>query len=430
MMMRRSLMLLIVLLACGAAALQAGELKIPDGAQWTPQFDVERATNAWIATLPADARARSDAYFEGGYWLPLWSTLWGVGVSLLLLSGRRAARLRDWTERVVRRRALQLLLFAACFIILSWLLGLPYSIYQDWYRERQYGLSTQTFLPWLLDALKSLGVSIVLGSLFLAALYAVVRRTGARWWPWATALTTAFMLFSIVIGPVFIAPLFNDYKPMPASATQASIMSLARANGIPAGNVYVFDASKQTTRISANVSGALGTMRISLNDNLLNQTSLPEIRAVMAHEMGHYVLNHAWRAVIYYFVFFLGLFLLLHRLIDATLARWGARWGLRDRADIAGAPMALALFAICALLASPVLNTITRQAEAEADLFGVNAAREAQGFASVAMRLSTYRKISPTPLEEALFYDHPSGRTRIHMAMQWLKENPPPAAAP
>jgi STE24 endopeptidase len=207
-----------------------------------------------------------------------------------------------------------------------------------------------------------------------------------------------------------------------------SIVSLARANQIPSDNIYWFDASKQSKRISANVSGALGTMRISLNDNLLTRTSLPEMRAVMAHEMGHYVLNHVWRFVIYHFVLFLGVFYLLHRLYDNFLARRSAALGLRDRGDVAGLPAVIAIGSVIMLLLTPVTNAITRQAESEADMFGLNAAREAQGFASVAMQLSTYRKISPAPLEEILFYDHPSGRTRITMAMQWLKENPPAQA--
>ena len=107
------------------------------------------------------------------------------------------------------------------------------------------------------------------------------------------------------------------------------------------------------------------------------------------------------------------------------LSRWGPACGVADFADIAGLPLAMALLSAVLFVATPLFNTISRQAEAEADLFGVNAAREPQAMASVSMRLSTYRKISPGPVEEFLFFDHPSGRTRVHMAMQWLKENPP-----
>jgi STE24 endopeptidase len=399
---------------------------IPEAARWSASFDVNVATQAWLDTLSAAERAQSNAYFEGGYWLLLWNLLWGLGIAAVLLSGRRSARLRNWTERVTGRRALQTLLYAVLYLLLTWLLALPLSIYQEYFREHQYGLATQSFLPWFGEQCISLALLIVLGSPFIALFYWIVHRTGDRWWAWGAGLVTLYLAFAIVLSPVFIDPLFNTYKPLPDGATRDSIVSLARANGIPADNVFEFDASRQTTRISANVSGALGTTRIALNDNLLNNTSLPEIRAAMAHEMGHYVLNHMWRHVIYLAVLALAMLLLLHLSMDAVLRHWGSRLGVRDRADIAGLPLALALFSILGILATPLINTITRAAESEADIFGLNAAREPQAFASVAMRLTQYRKLDPGPVEEFLFYDHPSGRARVHMAMQWLKENPTP----
>jgi len=404
-------------------------MQIPDAAQWSTSFDVDRATQAWLDTVAGAQRLQSNAYFEGGYWLLLWNLLWGLAIAALLLSGKRSARLRDWTERVTARRWLQTLLYAVVYLLLIWVLSLPLSIYQGYFREHHYGLANQSFLPWFAEQGISLALLLVFGSVFIALLYAVVRRTGERWWAWGAGLVTLFVLLSIVIAPVFVLPLFNDYRPLPPGETRDSILSLARANGIPAGNVYVFDASKQTTRISANVAGALGTTRIALNDNLLNHTSLPEIRAVMAHEMGHFVLHHIWRSVIYLGVLTVFALLLLHWTFDWLLQRWGARLGIKDRADVAGLPLAVALLSVLGLLATPLTNTISRQQESEADIFGLNAAREPQAFASVAMRLSSYRKLTPGALEELLMYDHPSGRTRVHMAMQWLKENPPAASA-
>jgi STE24 endopeptidase len=134
-------------------------------------------------------------------------------------------------------------------------------------------------------------------------------------------------------------------------------------------------------------------------------------------------------------------FWFVQRGFDGALARWGRRLGLRDRADPAALPLALAILSLFFFLVTPVVNTIIRQAEAEADMFGIDAAREPHGFAMAAMRLSTYRKIHPGPLEEFLFYDHPSGYERVQRSMRWLQENqdnptanaplpPPPTAAP
>ena len=205
---------------------------------------------------------------------------------------------------------------------------------------------------------------------------------------------------------------------------------MARANEIPVKQVFEVDASRQTTRVSANVSGILGTTRIALNDNLLKQCTLPEIREVMAHEMGHYVLNHGAKLLTYLGIFILIGFALTRILFDAAVRRWGDRWGVRGIADPAGLPLLALIFCTLLFLATPLLNTVVRVTEREADAFGINTAREPDGMAEVALKLGAYRKLNPTPLEEFIFYDHPSGRARIRMAMDWKAANLPAGESP
>ena len=407
-------------------------LQIPAAARPGPAFDVERATQAYIDLLTPEQRARSDAYFEGGYWLQLWGLLYGFLVAAILLGSGLSRRMRDFAERRSRKPWVQVLLYGLQWVVAAFLLGLPLAIYQGFVREHQYGLATQGFGGWFGDQLKGLLVTLVLVPPVLALLYAAVRRMGARWWIGASLGAFVLTLFLMLLSPVFIDPLFNDYRPLREGPVREAVLSLARANGVPTDNVVEFDASRQTTRISANVAGFLGTTRVALNDNLLERTSGPEIKAVMGHEMGHYVLNHAFRLVVYMsLVLALG-FWFVQRGFDGALARWGRRLGLRDRADPAALPLAVAILSLFFFLVTPVVNTIIRQAEAEADMFGIDAAREPHGFAMAAMRLSTYRKIHPGPLEEFLFYDHPSGYERVQRSMRWLQENQdnPTANAP
>ncbi len=403
-------------------------LHVPEHAVAGPAFDPDRATDAWLDTLSPQQRSLSDAYFEGGYWLRLWHLLYGLAVLWALLWSGVSRRARDLAERLSRQPMISVALYGAAYILASFALTLPFTIYGDYFREHQYGLSNLSFGQWVGERLIRLALSVILGSVVISLLYAGIRRAGSRWWVWATGGAFALSIFLTMIQPVFVAPLFNDYKPLPDGPTRDALLLMARANEIPTGHLEWFDASRQTTRISANVSGMFGVTRISLNDNLLNKTSLPEIKAVLGHEMGHYVLNHLFKLTVYFTLLYGIAFAVVHGCLDRVLGRWSPRLGLRDRADPAALPLLFGLFSIVWFLLTPLTNTVVRANEAEADAFGLNASREPQGFASAAMRLSTYRKLRPGPLEEFIFYDHPSGYERVHRSMIWLKENGPAAA--
>jgi STE24 endopeptidase len=398
-------------------------LNVPTAAQTGPSFDVDKATQAYLELLSPEQRSLSDQYFEGGYWLGLWEVLWTVAACLLLLVTGISGRMSRLSQRLSRRKWISTPVYIAQLLIALFILELPLSIYEDFLREHHYGLSEQAFGGWMRDQLVITGANVVIFALLLTLIYAAVRRAGSRWWIWATGLSFATLMVVQLIAPVYLFPLLNDYKPLPDGAVKEAVLSLARANQVPTDHVEWFNASKQTTRISANVAGLLNTTRIALNDNLLNKSSLPEIKAVLGHEMGHYVLNHVWKEPVL-LALVIGLAMaLLSVAMDAALSRWGARLGLADRADPAGLPFAIALFSVIFLVLTPVQNLIVRSYEGEADAFGLNASREPNGWAMAAMRLSTYRKIRPGRLEEFLFYDHPSGYERVHAAMIWLREN-------
>ena len=162
-----------------------------------------------------------------------------------------------------------------------------------------------------------------------------------------------------LIAPVYVFPLFNKFTPLTDARIKDPILSLARANGIPAHDVYEFDASRQSNRVSANVSGFAGTLRISLNDNLLKRCTLPEIETTMGHEMGHYVLNHAYKGLVMLGVIIVIGFAFLNWGIRFGLARWGEQWGIRGITDVAVLPLAVIVFSVYFLLMTPITSTIS-----------------------------------------------------------------------
>ena len=437
MTLRRCLNRLAILLVCLISTVAFGQqtlalpsqpgspavITVPPEAQPSPNFSAERATEAYLAEMLSATRARSEAYFEGGYWMILWDFLYGVAVALILLNLRWSAGMRNLAERITRFKPLQTLIYWTEYLVVITILFFPLSVYEDYFREHKYGLATQTFGPWMGDQLKGLLVNLVLGGILAVLLFGIVRRLRRTWWIWGSAATLLFLIFVILISPVYIFPIFNKITRLDDPKVTQPILSMARANGIPVHDVYEIDASKQTTRMSANVSGFGHTMRITLNDNLLRRGSPEELQAVMGHEMGHYVLDHVYTSMLFFLVMIVAGFAFLRWSLDWSLARWGEKWQVRDIGDPAVLPLVVLLGSSFFFVLTPIQNTFTRMQEHEADMYGLNASRQPDGFAQAAIHLGEYRKMSPGPVEEWIFFDHPSGRTRIYDAMRWKAEN-------
>jgi len=384
-------------------------------------FDVDKATQAYIDRLDKDQLQQSNAYFEGGYWLQLWNFLFGILVAYLLLQTGLSQKMKHLSEKITRFQFIQNIFYLVQYILIVSIVSFPLTWYQGFYREHQYDLSNLVLGDWMGEQLKGLMLSLIFVSIFVSIIYVVVRKAAKTWAVWGSVISIIFIAFMAMIGPVYISPLFNDYKALDDGPVKTEILKMARENSVPADNVYQFDASKQSKRISANVSGMFGTLRVSLNDNLLNRSDPATIKGVMGHELGHYVLNHGMKFLISFSIVMVLAFAFL---------KWGFRrfnresWGIQNEGDIAGFPLAMAVLSVYFFLMTPVTNTIIRTSETEADMFGLNTSREPEGFAEGIFSLSEYRKMKPGYWEEVIFYDHPSGYNRIHAAMQWKKENP------
>jgi STE24 endopeptidase len=331
--------------------------------------------------------------------------------------------MRALSERVTRFKPVHTFVYWLQYIVLTTILLFPLSVYEDYFREHKYGLATQTFGPWMLDQLKGLALDIVLFGLLAMLLFGIIRRLERTWWIWGSVVTILFTIFALLITPVYIVPIFNKVSPLNDPKIVEPILSMARANGIPARDVYTIDASKQSTRMSANVSGFANTMRITLNDNLLRRGSPEEIQAVMGHEMGHYVLNHVYKLIMFFSILIVLAFVYMYWGLDWALQRWGEKWQIRGVADTAVVPLVAVMISIIGFVITPVFNTAIRSQEYEADMYGLNTSRQPDGFAQAAIHLGEYRKMSPGPVEEFVFFDHPSGRNRIFAAMRWKAEN-------
>jgi STE24 endopeptidase len=399
----------------------------PDQAKAASRIsDPEAATRAYLDAVSPERRAQTRSYAVGQYVLRAVDFAVSGAVMILLVALGISVRFRNLARRVTRIRALQTALYWIQLLVAVTVVQLPLTIYAEYYREKHYDLLTQSFAGFLGDQVKSLVIGCIVGALLMMVFYAILRRAPRLWWVWLSGVSIAFVVFALAIAPVVIAPMFNKFTPIENTELRDRILAMAHEHGIPADEVYQVDASRRTDRVSAYVNGALGTMRIVMFDNTLKRCTPEEIQMIMGHEMGHYVLDHIWIGV----GFFSGLIVLAF-----LFTRWAFAWALRrwpstgieGIADVAGLPVLWFLLSVVIFAATPVINSLTRWEESQADDFGLAASRQPDAAATTFLKLGEYRDLDPHPVIEAIFFDHPSGRSRIRNAMDWKRDHSPGA---
>jgi len=372
-----------------------------------------------VDSLGPEALAKAQAYTTGNHWV----LFAGFGVSLLVAFIMVRLRLLD---RIAARFGNQQGFLAtysvsAAFFLISAVISLPWAMYTDWYRQRAYDLSSQDPFDFLGQLAISEVITALAGGLFLAGVYALIRRTGQRWWLWSGGLAAFATLVMLLAGPSMIEPLFNDYKPVPQGKVRTALEEIADDVGIPHDRIFMYDGSRQSERFTANVSGLGPTARIAISDVALRQASIDEVRAVTGHEAGHYKLGHIWRYVVILPALAMLFFFLLNRLFAPTARLLGSDARL-DEAR--GLPVFAVVGSVLGLLATPFTNSITRIGETEADLYSLQTVNEPDALASALVKTAEYRYPRPSALEEALFYTHPSVEKRVLMGMEWKAKTP------
>ncbi|MFN7621504.1 MAG: M48 family metalloprotease [bacterium] len=395
-------------------------------------IDPAAETARWLATLSPEDLERAVAYTRGGHWLLLWGAIAAIVVSWLIIRTGLLSGIRDRLERRRRRPKLVSLVVGVVWVLMDFVLTLPWAIYQAWWRETQYGLTEQPLTGWLTEALMETAITVVLLGLLIVGLYFIIRHARRLWWAWGAGLTAVAMVFMMIVSPILFEPLFNDYIPAPDGPMRDSVVELAQRTGTPDDKIFIYDGSKQSDRYTANVSGLFGSARVAMSDVMFAKgADLAEVRGVVGHEMGHYVHMHAlWMTGIMILLAAI-VFWLIDRLFPVAKRLLGAN-RVGDISDPAGLPVLAAIAAVIGLLLTPVTNTMIRVIEQDADQFSLVHANEPDGLSKALIKTAEYRAPSPTVIEEILFYDHPSVENRIRMAMEWKATHPAnaPAAAP
>jgi STE24 endopeptidase len=293
---------------------------------------------------------------------------------------------------------------------------LPWGVYEEWVRESAYGRTSQPLADFLTQDAISMVISALLGGLFFLGVYALIRKTGKRWWLWSGGLAGLAISAGLLLSPVLIEPIFNDYKPVPEGPVRAALLVMADDAGIPHDRLLMFDGSRQSNNFTANVSGVFGTARIAISDVAMKEASLDEVKAVTGHEVGHYVEGHIWRMVgLFALLAMLGFFL-ADRLFPAFARVFGSKTSVDDPRGI---PVLIFIMGLFGLLGQPLINTVIRQGERDADNYSLRTVNLPDALAGALVKTAEYRYPRPTALQETLFYTHPSVEWRVRNAMEW-----------
>ncbi|MDO9368733.1 MAG: M48 family metalloprotease [Sphingopyxis sp.] len=387
-------------------------------------FDPAAATAAYIDGLGPEALAKAADYTRGSEWLLLWGVVVSAIVTFLFvrfgLLDRLAAKLerRGWAARTF--------LLCAAFLLLSAILTLPWDLYAGWWRETAYGRTSQPLGDYLGQYAISLLLGALFGGLFFLGIYALIRRAGQRWWIWSGGLAALAITAVLLVSPILIEPLFNDYKPVPAGPVRDALVVQAKEAGISPDRIYMFDGSRQSNNFTANVSGIGHAARIAISDVAMKGASLDEVKAVTGHEIGHYVLGHVWRMIFVFAFLAVALFFFADRLFPRLARLFGSQTTIDDPR---GFPVMMFILSLFSLIALPVQNTLVRTGETEADAYALRTVDLPDALASALVKTAEYRSPRPNAVEEFIFYSHPSVERRVRAAMEWKAKHMGPSGA-
>lgn len=312
----------------------------------------------------------------------------------------------------------------ASFALISGLIDLPSTLYQTFVLEQRFGFNQTTPRLWLADLLKSTLLSALIGLPLVALILWLMGSAGTLWWLWAWGLWMGFNVLLMVIYPTFIAPLFNQFKPLEDAAFKARVTALMQRCGFAAKGLFVMDGSRRSAHANAYFTGFGAAKRVVFYDTLLNQLTPGEVEAVLAHELGHFHHRHILKRMVGLFALSLAGFALLGWL--STQAWFYTGLGVRPSLtlllpDAPGGPndaLALLLFLLAVpvftVFLTPLFTQLSRRDEFQADAYAMAQTHSAD-LATALLKLyqDNASTLTPDPVYVKFYYSHPPASERL-----------------
>jgi Zn-dependent protease with chaperone function len=364
----------------------------------TPDAQQPAASTQASAPVPVpEPSEKALSYYRSGIAIWAFNILWGLLIPVCFLFTGFSARIRDWARRIGRWWFFVIGVYFAIFLIINFVIDLPLAYYQDYARQHAYDLSNQTFGKWFGDEIKGLMIGVIAGFLFLWVPYLLLKKSPRRWWLYTGLLAIPFLFLVILIQPVWIDPLFNKFGPMKNKELETKILSLAERAGIEGSRVYEVEKSEDTKALNAYVTGFGNTKRIVLWDTIIAKLDEDELLFVMGHEMGHYVLGHVWKTILFFSLLIMVTLYAIHRTAGWLIKKYQHRFGFTELSDIASLPLIILLFSFYFLIVTPIALAFSRHNEHESDRFGLEITRNNRAAATAFVKLQEENLGVPRP---------------------------------
>jgi Zn-dependent protease with chaperone function len=368
-------------------------------------------------------------YYRSGNALWFVNLIWGLLIPAVFLFTGFSAKIRNWAQKLGRKWFFVIAIYFIVFTVINFAIDFPLSYYQGFVRQHSYDLSNQTFGKWFGDSLKELMVGLIIGVLFMWVPYLLLKKSPKRWWLYTSLLAVPFLFFMMLISPVWIDPLFNKFGPMNDKVLEAKILTLADKAGIEGSRVYEVNKSVDTKTVNAYVTGFMNTKRIVLWDTIIAKLDEKELLFVMGHEMGHYVLGHVIKSILFFSILILITLYAAYRLSGAVINKFKDRFGFDRLSDIASLPLIFLLTSVFSLVITPMALTFTRYQEHESDRFGLEITHSNHAAATAFVKLQQENLGNPRPglLYKLWRSSHPTLGERIDFCnayRPWEKGEP------
>lgn len=304
----------------------------------------------------------------------------------------------------------------AAVTVISSIIDLPFDYYKQFSLEEKFGFNKMTPGLFFSDMIKQTLVGAAIGLPLLWLTLTVMEKSGSLWWLYAWLIWCGFQILMLGFYQNLIAPLFNKFTPLQDETLKSRIEGLMQRVGFASKGLFVMDGSRRSAHGNAYFSGFGAAKRIVFFDTLLSRLAPNEIEAVLAHELGHFKLNHVIQRIAIMFIISLGFLALLGYLKNQPWFYLGL--GVVPMLDTSNDAMALILFMMAlpvfTFLFSPLLSITSRKNEFEADAFAAKHSN-AQDLISALVKLyeDNASTLTPDPLHSAFYDSHPPASVRI-----------------